>query len=75
MRRGRVEETKPAADEVLEAGAVAKGGNNRGLRKGLGNVGDLEIGAEEPNEALGHEPLSPETKEELVVRRPRRVAT
>ena len=75
MRRGRVDETKPTADEVPEADAVAKGGGYRGLRKGLGNVGDLEIGSEEPDEALDYEPLSPETMEELVARRPRRVAT
>jgi hypothetical protein len=73
LRRGRVDETKPAADEDPEADAVAKGGDARGFRKGLGNVGDLEIGTEEPNEALDHEPLSPETMEELVARRPRRV--
>ena len=75
MRRGRVDETKPAADEFSEADAVAKGGDDRGLGKGLGNVGDPEIGTKEPDEALDHEPLSPETMEELVASQPRRVAT
>ena len=51
VRRGRVDETKPAADEFSEADAVAKGGNDRGLGKGLGNVGDPEIGTKEPDEA------------------------
>ncbi len=59
MRRGRIDETIPAADEFSEADAVAKGGNDRGLGKGLGNVGDPGIGTKEPNEALDHEPLSP----------------
>ena len=75
MRRGGVDKTKPAADEDPEADAVAKGGDARGLRKGLGNVGDLEIGTKEPDEALDHKPLSPKTMEELVVSQPRRVAT
>ena len=59
MRRGRVGETKPAADEYSEADAVTKGGDNRGLGKGHGDVGDPEIGTEEPDEALDHESLSP----------------
>ncbi len=75
MRRGRVNETKTAADKFSEADAVAKGGDNRGLGKGLGNVGDPEIGTKEPDEALDHEPLSAKTMEELVAIQPRRVAT
>jgi hypothetical protein len=61
-RRGRVDETKPAADEFPEADAVVKGGNNRGLGKGLGNIGDPKIGVKEPDEALDHDPLGPKTK-------------
>ena len=75
MRRGRVNETKPAADEFSEVDAVVKGGDDQGLGKGLGNVGDPEIGTKEPNEALDHEPLNPKTKEELVASQPRRVVT
>ena len=59
MRWGRVEKTKPAADEFSEADAVANGGDNRGLGKGLGNVGDPKTGTKEPNEALDHDPLGP----------------
>ncbi len=59
MRRGRVDETKPATDKYSEADAVAKGGNDRRLGKGRVNVGDPEIGAEEPDEAQDHESLSP----------------
>ena len=59
MRRGRVDETKPAADEYSEADAVAEGGDDRGLGKGRGDVGDPEIGTKEPDEALNHESLSP----------------
>ena len=59
MRRGRIDETKPAADEFLEADTVAKGGDDRGLGKGLGNVGDPKIGTKEPDEALDHDPLDP----------------
>ena len=40
MRRGRVDETKAAADELMKVDAVAKGGDNRGLREGFGGVGD-----------------------------------
>ena len=70
MRRGRVDETKPAADEFSEADAAAKGGDDRGLGKGLGNGGDPEIGTKEPDEALDHEPLSPKTMGELVASQP-----
>jgi hypothetical protein len=59
VRRGRVDETKAAADEHTEEDAVAKGGDDRGLGKGFGDVGDPEIGAEEPDEARDHESLSP----------------
>ena len=58
-RWGRVDETKPAADEFSEADAVAKRGDDRGLGKGLGNVGNPKIGTKEPNEALVHYPLGP----------------
>jgi hypothetical protein len=59
VRRGRVDETKPAADEYSKVVAVAKGGDDRWLGKGRGDVGDPEIGAEEPDEARDHESLSP----------------
>ena len=59
MRRGRVDETKPAAYEYSQADAVAKGGDDRRLGKGRGDVGDPEIGAKEPDEARDHESLSP----------------
>ncbi len=58
MRRGRIDETKPAADEYSEADAVAKGGDDRRLGKGCGDVRDPEIGTEEPDEARDHESLS-----------------
>ena len=58
VRRGRVNETKPAADEFSEADAVAKGGDDRRLGKGRGDVGDPEIRTEEPDEARDHESLS-----------------
>ncbi len=61
VRRGRVDETKPAEVEFPEADAVAKGGDDRGLGKGLGNVGDPKIGTKEPDEALDHDPLGPKT--------------
>jgi hypothetical protein len=50
---------KAAADEHTKEDAVAKGGDDRGLGKGFGDVGDPEIGAEEPDEARDHKSLSP----------------
>jgi hypothetical protein len=40
VRRGRVDETKAAADELTKVDAVAKGGDDRGLGEGFGGVGD-----------------------------------
>ncbi len=41
MRRGRVDKTKAAADELTKkVDAVAKGGDDRGLGEGFGGVGD-----------------------------------
>jgi hypothetical protein len=51
VRRGCVDETKAAADELTEVDAVTKGGDDRGLREGFGGVGDPKIGAEERDEA------------------------
>ncbi len=59
MRWGRVNETKAAAEEHMEEDAVAKGGDNCGLGKGFGNIGDPKIGAKERNEAPDHDPLGP----------------
>ena len=75
VRRGRVDETKAAADELTEVDAVAKGGNNRGLGEGFVGVGDPKIGAEERDEESDHYPLGPKTMKQLVVRQPRRGAT
>ncbi len=75
MRRGRIDETEAATDEFTEADAVAKGGNDRGLRKGLGGVGEPKIGSKEHNEALDHDPLGPKMMKEFVVSQPRRGAT
>jgi hypothetical protein len=61
LRQGRVDETKPAADEDPEADAVAKGGDARGPRKGRGNVEDLGIGTEGPMRRWTASPPSPET--------------
>ena len=61
MRRGHVDETKAAADELTEGDVVAKGGNNRGSGKGFGGVGDPKIGSEERNEAPDHNCLGPKT--------------
>ncbi len=61
MRRGQVDETKAAADEHTEEDAVAKGGDDRGLGKGFGVVGDPKIGAKERDEAPDHDPLGPKT--------------
>ena len=61
MRRGRVDETEATADEFTEADTVAKGGNDRGLGKGLGGVGDPKIRSKEHDEALDHDPLGPKT--------------
>ena len=61
MRRGRVDETKAAADELTEEDAVAKGGDDRGLGKGRGSVGDPKIESKEPDEALDHDPLGRKT--------------
>ena len=38
---------KATTDELVEVGAVAKGGNNRELGEGFCGVGDTEIGSEE----------------------------
>ena len=75
MRRGRVDETKAATDELTEVDAVAKGGDNRGLEEGFGGVGDPKIGAEDRVEALDHNPLDLKLMKQLVARRPRRGAT
>ncbi len=41
MRRGRVDKTKAAADELTKkVDAVAKGGDDHGLGEGFGGVGD-----------------------------------
>jgi hypothetical protein len=40
VRQGRVDEMKSAADEFTEGDTVAKGGDDRGLWKGVGGVGD-----------------------------------
>ena len=61
MRRGHVDETEAAADELTEESAVAKGGDDRGLGKGLSDVGDPKIGSKERDEALDHDPLSSKT--------------
>ena len=61
MRRGRVDETKAAAEEHTEEDAVVKGGDDRGLEKGFGDVGYPKIGAKERNEAPDHDPLGPKT--------------
>ena len=61
MRWGRVDETKAAADEHTEEDTVAKGGDDRGLGKGFGDVGDPKIRAKERDEALDHDPLSSKT--------------
>ena len=61
MRRGRVDETKAATDELTEGDVVAKGGDNRGPGEGLGGVGDPKIGSKERNEAPDHDPLGPKT--------------
>ena len=61
MRRGRVNKMKAPADELTEEDAVAKGGDDRGLGKGFGSVGDTEIGSEERDEVPDHDPLGPKT--------------
>ncbi len=61
MRRGRVNKMKAPADELTEEDAVEKGGNDRGLGKGFGGIGDPEIGSKERNEAPDHDPLGPKT--------------
>jgi hypothetical protein len=53
--------TKAAADELTEEDAVAKGGDNRGLGKGFGGVGDPKIGSKEHDEVPDHNPLGPKT--------------
>jgi len=75
VRRGRVDETKAAADEHTEVDAVAKGGDDRGLGEGFGGVGDPKIGAEDRDEASDDDPLGPKPMEQLVARQPRRGAT
>ncbi len=75
MRRGHINETKAAADELMEEDTVAKGGNNRGFGKGFGGVRDPKIGSKERNEAPDHNPLGPKTMKELVACQPRRGAT
>ncbi len=61
VRRGRVDETKAAADKHTEEDGVAKGDDNRGLGKGFGDVGDPKIGAKERNEVPDHDPRGPKT--------------
>jgi len=75
VRRGRIDETKAAADEHTEVNAVAKGGDDRGLGEGFGGVGDPKIGAKDRDEALDDDPLGPKTMKQLVARQPRRGAT
>jgi hypothetical protein len=60
VRRGRVDETKAAADELTEEDAVAKGGDERGLGKGP-RWRDPKIGSKEHDEALDHDPPGPKT--------------
>ncbi len=61
MRQGRVNETEAAADELTEEDADAKRGGDRGLGKGLSDVGNPKIGSKERDEALDHDPLSSKT--------------
>ncbi len=61
MRRGCIDETKAAADELTEEDAVAKGGDDRGLGKGFGGRGDPKIGSKERDEAPDHNLLGPKT--------------
>ncbi len=61
MRRGRVNETEAAADELMEEDPVAKGGGNRGLGKSLGGIRNPKIGSKERDEALDHDLLGPKT--------------
>jgi hypothetical protein len=75
VRRGRVDETKAAADEHTEVDAVAKGGDERGLGEGFGGVGDPKIGAEDRDEALDDDPLGPKMMKQLVAHQPKRGAT
>ncbi len=75
MRPGRVDETKAAADELTEGDAVAKGGDDRGLREGFDGVGDPKIGSKERDEASDHNPLGLKTMKQLVAHQPRRGAT
>jgi len=68
VRRGRVDETKAAADEHTEVDAVVKGGDDRGLGEGFCGVGDPKIGAEDRDEALDDYPLGPKTMKQLMAR-------
>ena len=75
--RGRVDETKAAADELAEVDAVAKGGDGRGLGEGFGGAGDAEIGSDE-SAMRRRTPRSPGPEDDeaaRVARQPRRGVT
>jgi hypothetical protein len=67
-----VDETKAAADELVEVDAVAKGGDDPGLGESFGGIGDATIRSKERDEALDHDPLGLKMMKQLVARRPRR---
>ena len=75
MVAGGVNETKAAADELVEVDAVTKGGNNRGLGKGSCGEGDAEIGSKERDEASDHDLLGLKAMTQLMACQPRRGVT
>ncbi len=66
---------KAAAYELVEVGAVVKGGDDRGLGEGFCGVGDAEIGSEERDEASDNDLLGLKATKQLVARQPRRGMT
>jgi hypothetical protein len=69
---GCADETKAAMDELAEVGAVAKGGDDRGLGDGFCRVGDTEIGSEERDEVSDNDLLGLKSMKQLVARQRQR---
>ena len=63
---------KAAVDELAEVGAVAKGGDDRGLGEGFCGVGDAEIESKERDEALDNNLVGLKATKQLLARQLRR---
>ncbi len=57
---------KAVVDELTEVGAIAKGGDNRGLGEGFCGVGDADIGSKECKEVSDNDILGLKVEKQLV---------